>query len=192
MGEGNDGAWSGWRDQTIQVPGGGTGKPLLLEFRGGLTSNFDLVAIRAGSHHQRSQASIAKIHRRGTSHIVLPGNCDALSVQRIRYHEGAGGFSRWRLRLIDKDALPKLPAKDSEGAGTETFGYFHPKPYYEYAPVLHYDFVDTPGTLIYTPASGAAQVIRHTSAADQKGTLRLPQHGYVTVSANGKWCISAA
>jgi hypothetical protein len=185
-------AWSGWRDRTIQVPGGGTGKPLVLRFRGGLTSDFDIVAIQAGAHHQRARSSIAQIHRGAACHIVLPANCDALEVQRIRYREGAGGFSRWRLSLTDGDALRSLPVKDCEGKGTDTFGYFAPKPYYEYAPVLSYDFVDAPGTVTYTPANGASPVIRHTSAATQKGTLRLPQHGYVTLSATGRWRISVA
>ncbi|MFD4862530.1 hypothetical protein [Streptomyces atratus] len=165
--------------------------PIPLEFRGGITSDFDVVAVRKGAYRQRAQAATARIHRRGPSRIVLPADCDAVTIQRIRYHEGAGGFSAWKLRVLEPDALPPLPSDDSERKGTDTFGHFAPKPYYEYAPVLHYDFVDAPGTLIYTPARGGEQVVRHTSAVDQRGTLRLPQHGYVTLSAHGKWRVSA-
>ncbi|WP_066952071.1 hypothetical protein [Streptomyces lushanensis] len=99
-------------------------------------------------------------------------------------------MSRWRARVIEPDALPRIPSKESEGRGTETFGYFEPKRYYEDTRSLYYDFTDTPGTLIYSPADGREQTTRHTSAVDQKGVLRLPHHGYVTVSSNGRWTVS--
>ncbi|MGK5695101.1 hypothetical protein ACSNOJ_19725 [Streptomyces sp. URMC 128] len=92
--------------------------------------------------------------------------------------------------MVEPSDLPQLISTDVTGRGTETFGYSEPKPYYEYIRVLYYDFLDYPGTLIYTPENGADQVIHHTSAADQKGTLRMPHHGYVTVSAYGRWQLS--
>ncbi|MFJ2264356.1 hypothetical protein ACIOKD_39800 [Streptomyces sp. NPDC087844] len=108
----------------------------------------------------------------------------------MRYRENAGGFSGWKLRVIEPDVLPEISKKDSEGKGVETFGYFEPKPYHEYIRTLYYDFTDDPGTLIYNPANGAEHVIHGTSSADQKGSLRLPHHGYVTVAANGRWRVS--
>lgn len=173
MGTDTESVWSGRRDRTMQIPGGGSGKPLLLEFRGGPTSNVELVAVQKGAHHTRAHSLIAQIHRRGPARVVLPPHCDAIAIQRIRYREGAGGFSGWKLSLIDQNSLPQLPSKDFKGKGTDTFGYFDPKPYYEYARVPHYDFLDAPGTLTYTPANGGDQVIRHTAAVDQKGVLRL-------------------
>lgn len=154
------GAWSGWRDRTVDIPGAGTGTPVPLEFRGGITSNFELVAIRTRSYRQRVRKPLARIHRRGPSHLVLPADCDAVGVRRIRYREGAGGFSGWKLRVVEADAVPPLPAEATEVKGTGTFGYFAPKPYYEYAPVLRHDFVDVPGTLTYTPADGSEQLGR--------------------------------
>lgn len=194
--------WSGWRSREIQVsgsigggpvqvPGGGSGTPLLVESRGDLTSSFEIVSVRAGSYHQRAHSPIAALHRRGPSRFVLPADCDAFRVCRVRTREGAGGFSRWRARLIEPDALPPLTSEERTGKGTETFGHFEAKLYREHARALYYDFVDAPGTVICTPANGAPQMVRHTSAADQKGVLRLPQHGYVTVSADGRWKVSS-
>ncbi|MEU2060345.1 hypothetical protein [Streptomyces sp. NPDC013455] len=184
-------AWSGWRSRTVEIPGAGDGKPVVLEFRAGLTSSFDLATVRKGSHHQRARDTFVTIGRAGPSHIVLPADCDALAIRRVTVgNEGASGLGRWRLRVVDSDALPRLPAGAAQGKGTKTFGYFDPKPYFEYAPVVHYDFVDSPGTVVYTPANGGKQLIRFTSAVNQKGTLRLPQHGYVTLSDHGKWRVS--
>jgi hypothetical protein len=162
-----------------------------VEFCAGLTTSFNLSALRKGRYHQRAQDTLVTISRSGPSHIVLPGDCDALAIGRVRVgNEGASGLGRWKLRIVDSDTLPQLPATTARGKGTETFGYFAPKPYFEYAPVVHYDFVDSPGTIIYTPANGGKQLIRFTSAVSQKGTLRLPQHGYVTLSEHGTWRIS--
>lgn len=183
-------SWSGWRDRIVEIPGAGTGTPQLLEFRGGITSGFDLIAVRKGAYHRRARTSVMMVRRRGPSRFVLPANCDALEIQRKRYRNGAGGFSGWKLRVIDRDELPLVSKEDAEGRGIETFGHFADKPYYEYVPALYYDFVDHPGTLIYTPANGGEQVIRHTSYADQKGVLRLPQHGYITVDTDGRWQVS--
>ncbi|WP_066952069.1 hypothetical protein [Streptomyces lushanensis] len=84
MGERTESTWSGWRDRVVQVPGGGSGTPLLLEIRGGVTSSFDIVAVRAGAYHQRARARIATIHGHRPCRIVLPADCDAFEVQRIR------------------------------------------------------------------------------------------------------------
>ncbi|WP_037673145.1 hypothetical protein [Streptomyces griseus] len=185
------GTWSGWRDRTVDLPGAGTGTPVPLEFRGGFTSGFELVAMRKGAYRQRDRKPLARIHRRGPSHLVLPADCDAVEVRRVRHRNGSGGFSGWRLRVVEADALPRQPAGDTDVKGTETFGYFAPKPYYEYAPVLRYDFVDVPGTLSYTPADGGEQLVRLTSAVDRRGSLRLPRHGYVTLSSSGMWRVRA-
>lgn len=183
--------WFGWRSRIVDIPGAGSGKPVLLEFRGGLTTSFDLSTVRKGSAHQRAHDTLVTIGRRGPSHIVLPADCDALAISRVMVgSDAASGLGRWKLRVVGKEALPPLPFKGAQARGTTTFSYFAPKPYYEYAPVVHYDFLDSPGTIIYTPANGGKQVIRFTSAANQKGTLRLPQHGYVTLSERGKWQIS--
>ncbi|KES04811.1 hypothetical protein BU52_23560 [Streptomyces toyocaensis] len=162
-----------------------------MEFRAGFTTSFQLVTVRKGPHHQRAHDTLVTIGRTGPSHIVLPADCDALAIWRVTVgSEGASGFGRWKLRIADGDALPRLPSGTTQGKGTRTFAYFSPKPYFEYAPVVHYDFADAPGTIVYTPANGGKRQIRFTSAADQRGTLRLPQHGYVTVSEHGKWHLS--
>ncbi|MFK3735044.1 hypothetical protein ACI2LJ_32820 [Streptomyces sp. NPDC088090] len=183
--------WSGWRSRVVGIPGAGEGKPVPLEFRAGFTTRFNLSAVRKGSPHQRAYDTLVTIGRTGPSHIVLPADCDALAIWRVTVgNEGASGLGRWKVRIVDSDALPQLPPRTARGKGTRTFGYFSPKPYFEYAPVVHYDFIDSPGTIIYTPADGGKQLIRFTSAATQKGTLRLPRHGYVTLSEHGKWQIS--
>jgi hypothetical protein len=162
-----------------------------LEFRAGFTTSFNLSTVRKGPHHQRAQDALVTIGRTGPSHIVLPADCDALAIRRVVVgNEGASGLGRWKLRIVESDVLPRLPTETAQGKGTKTFGYFSPKPYFEYAPVVHYDFIDSPGTIIYTPANGGKQMIRFTSAVNKKGTLRLPQHGYVTLSDHGKWRIS--
>ncbi|MYQ45215.1 hypothetical protein GTW40_09095 [Streptomyces sp. SID4985] len=191
MGTETTGRWFGWRSRIVDIPGAGDGRPVLLEFRAGLTTSFVLAAVRKGPHHQRAQDDLVTIDRLGPSHVVLPADCDALAVSRVVVgNDAASGLGRWKLRVVDEGALPPLPAEKARGRGTETFGYFTPKPYYEHAPVVHYDFLDSPGTIIYTPANGGKRLMRRTSAADQKGTLRLPQHGYVTLSEHGKWQIS--
>ncbi|QNP67787.1 hypothetical protein [Streptomyces genisteinicus] len=185
-------SWSGWRSRTVEIPGAGDGTPVLLEFRAGFTTSFRLSTVRKGAQHQRAHDTLVTIGRTGRSHIVLPADCDALAIWRVTVgNEGASGFGRWKVRIVDNDALPQLPTEKTRGKGTRTFGYFSPKPYFEYAPVVHYDFIDSPGTIIYTPANGGKQLIRFTSAATRKGTLRLPHHGYVTVSDHGTWRISA-
>lgn len=191
MGSTTSAKWSGWRSRTVEIPGAGHGKPVLLEFRAGFTTSFNLSTVCKGPYHQRAQDALVIIGRTGPSHIVLPADCDALAVRRVMVgNEAASGLGGWKLRIVDSDARPPLPTKTARGKGTETFGYFSPKPYFEYAPVVHYDFVAPPGTIIYTPADGGKQLIRFTSAVNQKGTLRLPQHGYVTLSDHGKWQIS--
>ncbi|MER6678664.1 hypothetical protein [Streptomyces sp. NPDC000983] len=175
----------------VEFPGAGVGKPVVVEFRAGFTSSFDLSTVRRGSYRQRARDRLVTIGRTGRSHIVLPGDCDALAIARVVVgNEGASGVGRWKVRVVDSDALPRLPATEARGRGTRTFGYFSPKPYFEYAPVVHYDFIDSPGTIIYTPAGGGQRLVRLTSAVTQRGTLRLPQHGYVTVSEHGRWHIS--
>ncbi|KPC78348.1 MULTISPECIES: hypothetical protein [unclassified Streptomyces] len=188
MGSTTSAEWSGWRNRAVEIPGAGNGKPVLLEFRAGFTARFQLSTVRKGPYHQRAQDTLVTIGRTGPSHIVLPADCDALAIWRGS--DGTGGLGGWKLRIADSDALPRLPTGAARGTGTETFGYFSPKPHPDYAPVVHYDFIDCPGTIIYTPANGGKQLIRFTSAADQRGTLRLPQHGYVTVSEHGEWQVS--
>ncbi|UUS35059.1 hypothetical protein NRO40_14280 [Streptomyces changanensis] len=191
MGSTTSAKWSGWRSRIVEIPGAGGGKPVLLEFRAGLTTSFSLSTVREGPYHQRAHDTLVTIGRTGPSHIVLPADCTALAIRRVvAGSEGASGLGRWKVRIVDSDALPQLPSRTAQGNGTQTFGYFSPKPYFEYAPVVHYDFIDSPGTIIYTPADGGKQLIRSTSAVDQKGSLRLPQHGYVTLSEHGKWRIS--
>ncbi|MGW4825732.1 hypothetical protein ACWEP4_44520 [Streptomyces sp. NPDC004227] len=191
MGSTTSAKWSGWRSRIVEIPGAGDGKPVLLEFRAGFTTSFNLSTVRKGPYHQRAHDTLVTIGRTGPSHIVLPADCDALAIWRIMVgNEAASGLGRWKVRIVDRDALPQLPSNTARGKGTQTFGYFSPKPYFEYAPVVHYDFIDSPGTIIYTPANGGKQLIRFTSAVNQKGTLRLPQHGYVTLSEHGKWQIS--
>lgn len=191
-GETTGGSWSGLRDRTVQIPGGGRGTPLLLEFRGGFTSGFELVAVRTTSYREHDRLPITRIHHRGPSRVVLPARYDALEIRRVRHRNGAGGFSGWKLRLLDADALPPLPAEETEGKDADTFGYFSPKPYYEYAPLLRWEFVDGPGKLVYSPADGGEQVVRDSFPLNRSGALRLPKHGYVTLSARGKWRVSVA
>ena len=189
-GEATDSSWSGLRDRTVGIPGGGSGTPLLLEFRGGLTSGFELVAVRTTSYRERDQLPIARIRHRGPSRVVLPARYDALAIRRVWRRNGAGGFGGWKLRLLAADALPPLPVEETERKGTDTFGYFTPKPYYEYAPLLRWEFVDGPGKLVYSPADGGEQVVRDSFPLNRSGALRLPKHGYVTLSARGKWRVS--
>ncbi|MFE6710635.1 hypothetical protein [Streptomyces sp. NPDC057695] len=191
MGSTTSARWSGWRSRIVHIPGAGDGKPVLLEFRAGFTTSFELTTGRKNSSRQRAHDTLVTIGRTGPSHIVMPADCDTLAVRRVTVgNEGASGFGRWKVRVVDSDALPQLPTKDARGKGTQTFCYLRAKPYFEYAPVVHYDFIDSPGTIVYTPANGGKQLIRFTSAVTQKGTLRLPQHGYVTLSDHGKWRIS--
>ncbi|MFF9160927.1 hypothetical protein ACF081_11795 [Streptomyces longwoodensis] len=191
MGSITSAQWSGWRSRTIEIPGAGAGQPVLLEFRAGFTTSFNLSTVRKGAYRQRAHDTLVTIDRPGPSHIVLPADCNALVISRVRVgNEGASGLGRWKVRIVDSDALPPLPSETVRGKGTRTFGYVSPKPYFEYAPVVHYDFIDSPGTIIYTPANGGKRLIRFTSAVNQTGTLRLPQHGYLTLSEHGKWRIS--
>lgn len=184
--------WSGWRSRVVEIPGAGEGKPVPLRIRGGFMTSFELSSVRKGPYHQRAHESLVRINGRSPSHIILPANCNAVDIRRVIVgEEASSGMARWKLRVVDKDALPSLPANETRGRETETFSYFAPKPYYEYAPVLHYDFIDHPGSIIYTPANGGERNLRITSHANQRGTLRLPQHGYVTLSCDyGRWQIS--
>ncbi|MFD0034977.1 hypothetical protein ACWGDS_41345 [Streptomyces sp. NPDC055059] len=182
--------WSGWRSRVVEIPGAGEGKPVPLRIRGGFTSSFDLYAVRKGPYRQRAHEGLARIYGSRASHIILPANCDALSIRRITVGDGASGVARWKLRVVDKDALLPLPPVEIGGRGTETFSYFASKPYYEYAPVLHYDFNNPGGEIIYTPAHGGKRRERSITHANQRGTFRLPAHGYVTLSAYGRWQIS--
>lgn len=163
--------------------------PLPLEIRGGLSSSFSLCPVRFGAGS--GEDSIDLVTTRGASpcRVVLPAEADAFTVRRVRLHERAGGFHRWRVRLIDRDALPGLSSKGVSGEGTETFGYFEPTRYYEQVRVLHYEFEDS-GTVGYCPVAGGDPVRVVTSRATRKGHLRLPRHGYVTMSGGGGWRVS--
>ncbi|MGW3656298.1 hypothetical protein ACWD6R_11560 [Streptomyces sp. NPDC005151] len=128
-------------------------------------------------------------HGRTPCRVVLPGDYDSLGIRRLRVRDGAGGFHRWHAQLVDPNSLPELPSQTARGKGTETFGYFEAAPYYEYVRVLHYEFEDH-GTVAYCPATGGDPVRALASDARRKGVLRLPRHGYVTVSSDGKWEVS--
>ncbi|MFF2254604.1 hypothetical protein [Streptomyces sp. NPDC058142] len=138
MGSTTSAKWSGWRSRIVEIPGAGDGNPVLLEFRAGLTTSFNLSTVRKGPYHQRAHDTLVTISRTGRSHIVLPADCDALAVRRITVgNEAASGLCRWKVRIVDSDALPQLPTKTARGKGTRTFGYFSPKPFFEYAPIVH-------------------------------------------------------
>lgn len=186
MSDGVSTSWSGWSNRTVRVPGQGSGTPLVLEVRGGITSNFYFEKA-IGSRSDGTVFVTTQGRRR--LRTVLPADCDGFSVRRRVAADGAGGFHRWHARLVEAESLPALSSKDYEGKWTETFGYFEPKRYYEHARVFRFEFEDF-GSVTYHLATGGKPVEIPETARRQKGSMPLPHHGYVTISSPGKWKVS--
>ncbi|MET9800371.1 hypothetical protein [Streptomyces sp. NPDC006368] len=176
--------WSGWRNRTVRVRED-PATPLLLQVRGGITSNFYFHAAAGDRPHVET---LVVTHGRRRLRVVLPAGADGFSVRRRVAADGAGGFQRWRARLIDPDSLPTLSSEERAGKWTETFGYFQAKRYYEHARAFYYEFDDS-GQVSYHPATGGKPV-EIPYGARTKGTIPLPHHGYITVSSMGKWRVS--
>ncbi|WP_434594995.1 hypothetical protein [Streptomyces sp. A5-4] len=176
-------SWSGWKNQVVSVPGGGSGTPLLLEVRGGITSHFYFDKV-TGSRPDGNTLVVTQGRRR--VRIVLPADSDGFSVRRSVVSDGAGGFHRWHARLIEPGSLPTLSSTDHEGKGTETFGHFQEKRYHEQARVFRYEFEDF-GSVTYHPATGSKPVEIPDTSDRLKGSIPLLHHGYVTISSPGKW-----
>ncbi|MFK0129597.1 hypothetical protein ACIQRZ_04535 [Streptomyces rubiginosohelvolus] len=185
MGVESRGSWSGWRDREVRISDR-TDRPTLLEVRGGLTSNFRYLRMV----DSRSTGTTLVTTTRGRwMRIVLPVGSSGFSVERFVAADGAGGFHRWQARTVEAGALPTLTSEEREGELTETFGYFHPKRYYEERHVFRYEF-EGHGSVTYHPETGGSPVEIPHYPPRPKGTIPMAHHGYITISSPDKWRVS--
>ncbi|WP_432095159.1 hypothetical protein [Streptomyces sp. bgisy100] len=186
MADAKSSAWSGWRDKELAIPGAGKGVPIPLELRGGFSSSFSFHPVRGGTRGRDAGPDLGSTSGRGALRVVLPARFDSVAIRRRRGHEGAGGMHRWKIRVLAPDDVPLLSSEPYKGHGFDTVAFLDGS---RRSVDLHYEFEDehSYGDILFNPESGREPQCLVRYDVQHRGTLRLPEPGYVTFETPDRW-----
>ncbi|RNG30426.1 hypothetical protein [Streptomyces botrytidirepellens] len=173
---------SGWRGREVEIPRSERG-PALLEFKGGLTTSFKVLALHRSATRKTYGEELLYSYGPKALRALLPAQYNRVEVQRVKPRPTSGtGFSRWRLRTLEVADLAGL--EDVLSGEHETLVYFADRARVSFAWLGDTEH----GELHFTPEYGneARQLSRH---GDIRGTVTVPGAGFLAVRTFGKWTL---
>ncbi|WP_381793899.1 hypothetical protein [Streptomyces niveus] len=156
-----------------------------MQFTGGLTTSFEVVAVRRSTTRKEYGGKLLHAHGPGARRVLLPAGYDRVEVTRVKPKPSSGtGFSRWRLRTVEAAELPALADSDTMSGRNEDLVYFdgHARVSYAWLGAAEH------GELHFTSASGGT-ARRLTRQGDIRGEVTVPGSGFLAISTWGRWTL---
>lgn len=175
---------SGCRGREVEIPRpAGKQGPVILEFKGGLSTTFQVDALRRSTTRKDDGGSVLRVYGSQPHRGLLPAGYNRVKITRVKPKPSTGtGFSRWRLRTVEAAELPVLT--DTMSGKHQGFLYFD-----GHASVSFAWLGDTEsGELHFTPAAGG-KAESLTRRGDIRGVVTVPGSGFLAVSTWGRWTL---
>ncbi|WP_411079790.1 hypothetical protein [Streptomyces sp. cmx-18-6] len=175
---------SGWRGREVRIPRpAGTPGPVVLEFKGGVTTSFQLYAGKRTATYRSYGEQLLRTGGPRARRVLVPSHCNHVGVHRISPGRNVGtGFARWRLRAVDTAELPVLT--DTLSGKCEDVVFFDRPARFSFA----WDGSLANGRLYFTRADGG-----EARAVGLEGVFRgvtvVPGGGFLSVSVSEPWTL---
>ncbi|MFJ9638547.1 hypothetical protein [Streptomyces sp. NPDC101178] len=175
---------SGWRGREVEIPSSlRAAGPVVLEFKGGLTTTFRLRAMRRSSAHKSYGEEITDTPGPRARRAMLPGGYNRVEVSRVSPGNNTGsGFARWKLRTLDVAELSVL--KDTLSGRNDDVVFFDGPARCSFVWEGRFES----GRLRFTSVTGGTA--REISAEHAvRGVVAVPGKGFLCVSTWGPWTL---